>query len=184
MKVYFASSNEHKYEEAKKILEGVTLERFDFKHREIRSDSLEEIAIEAVGAAYEKLEKPVFVEDTGLFINSLNGFPGTYSGWVIGKIGCEGILALLEGEKNREASFRTVIAYRDDLGVKTYEGACPGSIAEVAKGESGFGYDPIFIPDGYNQTFAQSITLKNKLSHRYISLLKLRKYFSEAKIIG
>jgi XTP/dITP diphosphohydrolase len=183
MKVYFATSNEHKFEEAKNILEGIMLERFDFSHREIRSDSLEEIAREAVEKAYAEIQKPVFVEDTGLFIDSLNGFPGTYSGWVLGKIGFEGILRLIEGKDKCSAKFQTVIAYRDEEGTKTFFGECPGSIAKEAKGESGFGYDSIFIPEGHSQTFAQSIILKNKLSHRYISLLKLRKYFSEANLI-
>jgi XTP/dITP diphosphohydrolase len=178
MEIYFATSNRHKFAEAKKMMEenGISIEQFEFSHNEIRSDSLEEIAIEAVQAAYKKIQKPVFVEDAGLFINSLNGFPGTYSGWVQKKIGNQGILKLLEAEQNRAAEFRAVIAFADGAKTKTFSGSAKGKIAKEQLGDSGFGYDPIFIPEGADQSFAQSIALKNKLSHRYNSLLKLVKY--------
>lgn len=174
MELYFATSNKHKFGEASRMLEGIDLKHFQFIHTEIRSDSLEEIARDAAQNAFSELGKPVFVEDTGLFIDALNGFPGTYSGWVLGKIGCAGILKLL-GDK-RDAEFRAVVAYNDGKGIKPFLGICKGRIAHKAEGESGFGYDPIFIPEGHSQTFAQNIGLKNKLSHRYVSLLELNKF--------
>lgn len=115
------------------------------------------------------------MEDTGLFINELNGFPGTFSGWTLKKIGARGILKLLQGSNDRSAYFETCIVYTDGKQTLTSSGRCDGSISDQVRGSSGFGYDPIFIPTGYTQTFAESITLKNKLSHRYKSLLEFSK---------
>lgn len=173
--MYFATSNKGKFAEAEKVLSaaGIAIRHFDFSHNEIRSDSLDEISREAAEEAFRRCQKPVFVEDSGLFIKALNGFPGTYSGWVLKKVGVPGILRLMAGVKDRSAYFEAVIAYADADGIKTFSGKCPGSIAEIPRGSSGFGYDPIFMPEGFDMTFAQSIELKNKLSHRYISLLEL-----------
>ncbi len=184
LEIYFATSNPGKVREASEILgkNGIAVRHFPFEHREIRSDSLEEIAIEAVKAAFEKCRKPVFVEDSGLFIDSLNGFPGTYSAWVQKKIGNAGILSLMAGKKGegaRSAAFRACIAYHGGGAgsgpIRTFHGACEGSIAESALGSGGFGYDPIFVPKGHSQTFSQNILLKNNLSHRYQSLLEFSK---------
>ncbi|VVC04806.1 Non-canonical purine NTP pyrophosphatase [Candidatus Bilamarchaeum dharawalense] len=178
LEVYFATSNKHKVEEAKKVLGtvGITVKHFPFVHREIRSDSLEEIAREAATAAFKQCRQPVFVEDTGLFIDSLNGFPGTFSAWTLKKIGLEGILKLMQGVNNRSAYFETYIAYkRDTSHISTFSGKCSGQISLEGRGSEGFGYDPLFVPDGHDQTFAESITLKNKLSHRYKSLLEFSK---------
>lgn len=181
MELYFATSNEHKFKEAKEILSGFELKRFPFPYVEIRSDSLEEVAKDSVAAAYEQLRKPVFVEDAGLFIKSLNGFPGTYSGWAYRKIGSSGIIRLLEGIEERSAVFASCIAYQDGSGIKTFLGECRGSISTEKLGDSGFGYDPVFIPEGKKQTFAQSIILKNKLSHRYNSLLEFSNYLRKTQ---
>jgi len=175
--VYFATGNLNKFKEADEIfkrnIDRVTLKHFNFVHREIRSDSLEEIAREAVAAAYAQLRKPVFVEDTGLFIDALNGFPGTYSAWVQKKIGCIGILKLMKGEKKRSARFETCIAFNNGEETHVFHGRCEGTIAEEERGKSGFGYDSIFVPEGETTTFAENIELKNKCSHRYKSLLEL-----------
>ncbi len=179
MEILFATSNKHKAEEAVRVLapRGITVRHYPFQHNEIRSDSLEEIAREAVQAAYVKCRKPVFVEDSGLFIESLNGFPGTYSAWALGKLGLAGMLRLLQGVDDRSARFEACIAYHDGTKVSVFRGMCKGAIAMGPRGSSGFGYDPVFFPEGYSQTFAENITLKNKLSHRYISLLELSKSF-------
>lgn len=178
--VHFATSNLHKFNEAKIIFEknapGIALKHFQFSHNEIRSDSVGEIAEEAASAAYIQSKKPAFVEDTGLFIDSLNGFPGTYSAWVQGKIGNKGLLKLLENEKSRKAKFKTCIAFYDGKSMKIFGGGCDGEISENERGKSGFGYDSIFIPKDETSTFAENIELKNKYSHRYKSLLELIKY--------
>ncbi|MFH0884311.1 MAG: RdgB/HAM1 family non-canonical purine NTP pyrophosphatase [Candidatus Micrarchaeota archaeon] len=177
LEILFATSNAHKFEEASKFFStrGTAIRHFPFIHRELRSDSLEEIAVDAVKSAFEKCGKPVFTEDTGLFINSLNGFPGTFSAWVQKKLGNEGILRLLERGGDRTAYFEACIAYHDGKAIRTFTGRCHGAMAKEAHGAGGFGYDPIFVPLGYPQTFAENILLKNKLSHRYKSLLEFSK---------
>jgi len=184
MDLHFATSNENKFREAKEILAKNRIEvtHFPFSHNEIRSDSIKEIAEEAVSAAYVQVKEPVFVEDAGLFINALNGFPGTYSAWVQKKIGCTGILKLIEEIEDRSAEFKSAVSFTDGKKTHTFEGVCKGSIADREYGSSGFGYDPIFIPQGNSQTFAQNIELKNKLSHRYTSLLKLSEYLRGVSI--
>lgn len=154
---------------------GITIRRLDFHYREIRSDNLEEVARDAVLAAFELCRAPVFVEDAGLFIDALNGFPGTYSGWVQKKLGNAGILKLLEGEADRSARFEAVIAYHDGFRVSCFAGRCDGDISDMERGRGGFGFDPIFVPRGHPQTFAENIELKNNLSHRYKSLLEFSK---------
>jgi len=175
--ILFATSNPHKFEEARGFFasRGVDVGHHMFRHSEIRSDSLEEIAREAADAAFRECKKPVFVEDAGLFIDALSGFPGTYSGWVQGKIGNAGILRLLEGMGDRSARFEACIAYHDGSGISCFFGRCGGKIAFRERGGSGFGYDPIFVPEGHSQTFAENIELKNKTSHRYQSLLEFSK---------
>lgn len=178
MEVLFATSNKGKLEEAAEILKeaGVKVKQYSFRYREIRSDSLEEVARDAVRAAYKRCKEPVFVEDAGLFIQALNGFPGTYSSWVLKKLGIKGILKLMEGVHERSAYFEACIAYQEDnYTIATFHGKCFGRITEEPRGSKGFGFDPIFIPEGENQTFAESITLKNKLSHRYKTLLEFSK---------
>lgn len=181
MEIYFATGNKHKFEETEKILSkyAITVRHFQFEHREIRSDSLEEIAQEACNAAYKQCKKPVFVDDTGLFIESLNGFPGTFSAWGFRKVGIEGILNLLKDKNDRSAYFQTTIAYHNGKGIVCFNGKCIGQIAKKSAGTSGFGYDPIFIPIDEKKTFAQSIELKNKLSHRYKALLEFCKYLNK-----
>ncbi len=177
MEVFFATSNVNKFAEAAEAMvrAGVTVRHFPFEHSEIRSDNLEDVAREAVAAAYAVCKRPVFVEDSGLFIGGLNGFPGTFSAWVQKKIGVKGVLKLMEGVEDRSAYFEACIAYHDGRQVQAFHGRCDGRIAKSARGASGFAYDPIFVPEGHSQTFAENIELKNNLSHRYKSLLEFSK---------
>ncbi|MFH1785746.1 MAG: XTP/dITP diphosphatase [Candidatus Micrarchaeota archaeon] len=184
MDVYFATSNKHKVEEVTKILKEfkITVKHFPFNHREIRSDSLEEISRVATAAAYKQCREPVFVEDTGLFIEELNGFPGAFSAWALEKIGLQGILKLMENKTNRHAYFETCIGFKRDAShISIFTGKCTGRISTGKRGSGGFGYDSIFIPEGEHQTFAESITLKNKLSHRYKSLLEFSKLLTSRR---
>lgn len=176
MEILFATGNEHKFAEAKALLTDVELKQHVFRHREIRSDSLEDIARDAAEKAYRQCRAPLFVEDSGLFIPALNGFPGTYSSWVLGKIGLDGILRLMQDTENREARFEACIAYKDNYQVRVFHESCQGRLTGEKRGEDGFGYDPIFIPEGHEQTFAENITLKNKLSHRYKTLLEFSRF--------
>ncbi|NOZ89276.1 MAG: RdgB/HAM1 family non-canonical purine NTP pyrophosphatase, partial [Crenarchaeota archaeon] len=125
-------------------------------------------------AAYALTGTPVAVEDAGLFVDALSGFPGPYSSYVYKTIGVHGILRLLEGEENRAARFVSVIAYAGPWGVQLFRGEVKGSIAAEPRGSGGFGFDPIFIPEGADKTFAEmNIEEKNMYSHRARAARKL-----------
>ena len=181
--LYFASSNTHKFEEAQRILSnlGVNITLFETTLEEIQSDSLSKIAARKVIDAYSKVQKPVIIEDDGLFINSLNGFPGPYSSYVYDTIGNKGIIRLLENIESRDAKFVAMIAYwngNDD--VQVFESSIPGKIS-LSIEEGGWGYDPIFIPDGESKTYA-NVSDKDKFSHRSASLKKFSDWFMHTQL--
>ena len=173
--LFFVSSNYHKYQEAKKILRsfGINLRFFKYELEEIQSFSLQEIASKKAVQAFQKCKKPIIVEDDGLYINSLYGFPGPYSSYVFKTIGNKGILQLLK--QNRKAKFVSIISFCDDKNSKSFEAKIDGSISKTQYGE-GWGYDPIFIPKNLNKTFAE-LTNKNELSHRYKALKKFSNWY-------
>lgn len=168
--LFFVSSNSHKYHEAKIILDslGINLGFLKSNLEEIQSNSLGAIAIAKARDAFSKFKKPVIVEDDGLFINSIDGFPGPYSSYVFKTIGNKGILNLLK--TNRKAKFVSIITYCDKTILQSFEGKLNGKISKIQKG-TGWGYDPIFIPNNSKKTFAE-INNKNKLSHRFNALKK------------
>ena len=169
--VLFASSNENKYKEAKAILSkfDINLGFFKCNLEEIQADTLEEIALHKVTQAFSQCSAPVMVEDDGLFIESLNSFPGPYSAFVFKTIGNKGILNLLKTK--RKAKFQSVIAYCERKNdVMLFKATVDGKISKKLSGNK-WGYDPIFIPDGQNKTYAQ-LKDKNLVSHRYLALRK------------
>ena len=176
--LFFASSNEHKFKEVQRILSnlGVNIKLFKTTLEEIQSNSLNEIAKRKAIDAFTKIQKPILIEDDGLFINSLNGFPGPYSSYAYDTIGNTGIIQLLENTELRDAKFVAIIAYCNGIDeVKLFESSIPGKISkEIEKG--GWGYDPIFIPDGESKTFA-NVSDKDKFSHRSASLKKFSDWF-------
>ena len=173
--LFFVSSNYHKYQEAKKILHsfGICLGFFKYDIEEIQSSSLHEIASKKAVQAFQKCKKPIMVEDDGLFIDSLCGFPGPYSSYVFNTIGNKGILQLLK--QNRKAKFVSIISFCDDKNSKSFEAKIDGSISKTQNGK-GWGYDPIFMPKNLNKTFAE-LTNKNELSHRYKALKKFSNWY-------
>ena len=184
--LFFASSNENKFQEAERILTnlGVKVNFSKTTLEEIQSSSLSEIAEQKAISAYELIQKPVIIEDDGLFIDSLNGFPGPYSSYVYDTIGNKGIMNLLENSEFRDAKFVSIIAYLGGSdGVKLFESSIPGKISSVIE-KGGWGYDPIFIPDGESKTYA-NVSDKDTLSHRAASLKKFSSwYLSMLKDIG
>jgi len=170
MKIMFVTNNMNKVIEANEIVKsfGIELIPIDVKKIEIQGDSLREIAIYAAKHAYEVVRKPVVVEDSGLFIDALNGFPGPYSSYVYKTIGLKGILKLMEGVRNRNARFIAVVALAiSDSEIYVFEGVTEGYIANEIRGDKGFGYDPIFIPFNHFKTFAEmDRSEKNMYSHR------------------
>ena len=176
--LFFVSSNTHKFEEAQRILSNLGLEINLFKTtlEEIQSNSIGEIAKRKALDAFSKLEKPVIIEDDGLFIDSLGGFPGPYSSYVYDTIGNKGIIRLLENIEFRDAKFVAIIAYWNGIDdVQIFESSISGKISSFIE-KGGWGYDPIFIPDGELKTYA-NVSDKDRLSHRAASLKKFSDWF-------
>jgi len=151
---------------------------------EIQDEKIENIAIEKAKSAYNRVKKPIIIEDDGLFINSLNGFPGQYSKFILKSIGNIGIIRLLKGSSDRSAYFKSIFVYNDGIIVKVFYGKIIGKISSTIT-EEGWGYDPIFIPLNKNNkkgiTFAKlsQINKKNELSHRRIAFYKFIKWFNQ-----
>jgi len=162
----FVTSNPGKAREAEEIL-GSEIERADYDYVEIQSDSLEEIAAHGVRDAYEELGEPCFVDDSGMFVEGVGGFPGPYSSYVYSTLGLEGVLRAVEGIEDRSARFDCVVAYHDGDDVHTFEGTVRGRVAHERRGEGGFGYDPVFEVKEDGRTFAEMPPdEKNAVSHR------------------
>ncbi len=172
-KIIFVTSNAHKVREAKDILSplGIIVEQNNCGYPELQEEELEPIASFGAKHASNKLNHEVMVDDSGLFIEALCGFPGPYSAYVFDKLGNKRILKLMEGEENRSAIFRCVIGYcRPGEEAIVFSGEAAGKIARSIRGSGGFGYDPIFEVGG--ATFGEMEEEKNMLSHRYRALVK------------
>ena len=181
MKIFFVTSNRGKVKEAKTFLEplGIKVKQLKITYPEIQADSLEEVVKFGIEWLKDRVPKYFFIEDSGLFIEALNGFPGVYSAYIYKTIGLEGILKLMENAKNRRAYFKSVIGYYDG-DIHMFTGVVHGVISEEKKGTHGFGYDPIFTPDGYNKTFAEMTTdEKNAISHRGKALKEFHRWLKE-----
>lgn len=184
--IVFASNNKHKLEEVTDILSSkyyvVSLAEIGcFDDIPETSDTLEGNALLKARHVFDKYHIDCFADDTGLEVEALSGRPGVYSARYAGE-GCSyqdnvnKLLAEMEGITNRRARFRTVIALIAGNQVRYFEGVVNGSISTEKKGNSGFGYDPVFIPDGYDQTFAEMTAgLKNTISHRALAVGNLAK---------
>ncbi|MDR1992128.1 MAG: RdgB/HAM1 family non-canonical purine NTP pyrophosphatase [Nitrososphaerota archaeon] len=185
--VFFATGNVHKFNEARCILGGlgIAIGMLRLKGDEIQSDDLQEIAKKSVQTAYKKCQLPVFVEDAGLFIDALNGFPGPYAAYAYRTIHNSGILKLMEGKKDRGATFKSIISYCDDqiLDPLSFYGESKGIITLQEHREpekSSFGFDPIFKPDHNLKTFAEmTIPEKNACSHRAVALCRFAKWYKD-----
>ncbi len=187
MKLVFATNNQHKLKELQSIL-GDHFELLSLKDigcfEEIPEEqpTLEGNARQKAFFVYEKYGYSCFADDTGLEIEALNGEPGVYSARYAGETkdpqaNMDKVLANLENEENRKARFRTVISLVLDGNEKQFDGIVEGEITKEKRGGSGFGYDPIFLPTGYNKTFAEmDLSEKNKISHRARAVQKLVEY--------
>jgi XTP/dITP diphosphohydrolase len=185
--VFFATGNINKFNEARSILSpyGISLGMLRMKGDEIQSDNLKEIAETAVTNAYNRTKLPVFVEDAGLFIDALGGFPGPYAAYVYKTIHNSGLLKLMENIAGRHAKFQSVIAYRDKTlcEPKCFWGESKGKITQTERkpqGKTSFGFDPIFQPIGSEKSFAEmTIPEKNNFSHRATALGKFAEWYQQ-----
>ncbi|MFP4654358.1 MAG: XTP/dITP diphosphatase [Methanohalobium sp.] len=173
-KIVFVTGNRDKVREVKEILEKKNIEivQKNLDYPELQEDELEPIASYGARWAADKLNMPVIVDDSGIFIHALNGFPGPYSAFVEKHLGNQKILKLMDGETNRNATFKSVIGYCEPGSEPlVFTGKVEGNIAYVERGTGGFGFDPIF--EYHDKTFAEIGDIeKNKVSHRQRALEK------------
>ena len=189
-KFVFATNNAHKLEEVTAIL-GDKIELLSMKdihcHADIpeTADTLEGNALLKARYIFENYNMDCFADDTGLEVEALNGAPGVYSARYAGdthnsEANMRKLLQDMEGIENRKAQFRTVFALIINGKEHLFEGIVKGEITKHRCGSSGFGYDPVFIPEGYTQTYAEmGNTLKNKISHRALATNKLCNFLSK-----
>ncbi|MBX5327847.1 MAG: XTP/dITP diphosphatase [Candidatus Bathyarchaeota archaeon] len=183
--IFFATNNVNKFNEARMVFGEykIAVGMLRVKTLEVQSDSLEEIAKASVIEAFRKCNLPVIVEDAGLFVEALNGFPGPYAAYVYKTIGNKGLLQLMEKTENRRAVFQSAIAYysADLESPICFKGEVVGEISRkerVANNSSGFGFDPVFQPVNIGKTFAEmTIKEKNKYSHRAKALRKFAEWY-------
>lgn len=180
MKIYFATGNSEKVEHARNILSDCDIEQLDVETVEPQSGSIEEIALSKVEQAVEKsnVEEDVFLiaDDSGLFLDELNGFPGPLSSPFDSMVGKERLLDLVD--VGADAKFRAAIALQVPDGEnEVFVGSAEGEIVEP-RGDEGFGYDPLFLPEGNDKTWGQDPSFKDENSHREEALLKLKDFLS------
>jgi XTP/dITP diphosphohydrolase len=188
--VFFATNNIHKFNEVRGILSsyGIAAAMLRVKSTEIQSDDISEIASASAGEAFGRCRLPLIVEDAGLFVDELNGFPGPYSAYVYKTLGNLGLLKLLEGAKDRNAKFCSAIVYiGSDVESPVYfEGDVSGRITSSERkkvDQAAFGFDPIFQPEGSEKTFAEMfIQEKNEVSHRAIAIHKFAKWYASTNV--
>ena len=184
-KLVFITTNAHKVTEITEMAMAqsseITIEQLDYDYPELQLDEIEAVARESANYVREQtgLKEPFFLEDSGLIIPALNGFPGPFSAFVFKTIGNKGILKLMADKRGeaRNATFKTVVAFCESPKREPvlFVGTVEGRIAEEARGNGGFGYDPIFEFEG--RTFGeQSTKEKNNLSHRSRAFMKFLDY--------
>ena len=177
MRITFVTGNKGKLHEAQVALSplGHDVVAADLHPVEIQGETLEEISRAKCEVLVGKVEPPFFVDDGGLFVDALNGFPGVFSAHALKKIGVPGILKLMEGVTERRAHFACVVTYHDGRAARSFAGRCDGALATAPRSRGhGFGFDPIFVPEGHRETFGElSAETKNAISHRGKALAQL-----------
>lgn len=186
-KIVFATNNAHKLQEVSDILEDkIQIMNLKDIHCEEEipetSDTIEGNAYQKANYIYEHYHVDCFADDTGLEVEALNGAPGVYSARYAGpqhnsKDNIRKLLTDMQDIENRNAQFRTAIVFILDGKIHLFEGTIKGTIIRSERGSGGFGYDSVFVPDGFEKTFAElGEEIKNKISHRAIATKKLVKF--------
>ena len=189
MKIVFATNNQNKVKEVQALLPD-SIQLLSLKDIECledipeTQDTIAGNALQKANYVYDNYGYACFADDTGLEVNALNGAPGIYSARYAGpeknaEDNMQKLLKELSGNENRKAHFKTVIALVGVSDTKTFEGICYGSITNKKHGDQGFGYDPIFQPENYQETFAQMpLATKNKIGHRGKAVQQLITFLS------
>jgi XTP/dITP diphosphohydrolase len=183
--VFFATNNVNKFNEAREVLaeKEIAVGMLRIKSLEIQSESLEEIAQTSVIETFQRYGLPIVVEDAGLFVDGLKGFPGPYAAYVYKTLGNKGLLRLMERIDKRKAKFKSVVAYFSSQlkSPMCFDGIVSGEIVHEerkAGKKMGFGFDPIFKPDNSDKTFAQmNVVEKCKRSHRAAAFRRFAEWY-------
>ncbi|MCL4343816.1 MAG: XTP/dITP diphosphatase [Nitrososphaerota archaeon] len=179
LKVLFVTGNKNKVNEALEALAEypIKLEQSEIPKPEIQDDNIENIALNAAVQISTKTNDPFVVEDDGLFLNEFGGFPGPYTSYVLKTIGISGILKLCSFCTSRRAQFRSALVLYKDGRIKLFNGTVSGTISMAPRGNMGFGFDPIFIPEASDKTFAEiSPKEKSGISHRAMAFRTMANY--------
>ena len=185
IRITLVTSNKAKARDIPKIL-GFPINVVNIELEEIQEVDLAKIAKHKIEEAYSKIHSPVIIDDVALYIKAWNNFPGPLIKWILkaGGGNASMLLKMMEGEKDRRALVRLVIAYHDGNKSHLFFGEDQGKIAHSIRGENGFGWDPVFIPNGKTKTYGEmSFEEKNKDSHRRQALEKFRKFLKERKVV-
>jgi len=189
-KLVFATNNLHKLEEVKAVLSG-EIEFLSLKDIGCTddipetADTLEGNAMLKAKHINDKYGYECFADDTGLEVEALDGRPGVYSARYAGEDqnaanNIKKLLTELDGKANRKARFRTVFALIEHSGIQYFNGEITGEIISELRGSTGFGYDPVFVPEGFTETFAElGSEIKNKISHRALAVKELKHYLKK-----
>ena len=180
-KLLVATGNKGKVEELEDILK-IPLEIANIEVDEVQSMDLEYVAKRKTEEAYRILKRPVITDDVGVFIEAWNDFPGPFVKYIFLHLGNRKVLKLLETEKNRNVIVRSIVGYHDGKKVHTFLGEVKGRVALKERGTQGWGFDPIIIPNGETQTYAEmGNKKKNTLSHRRKAFDKLKEFLDSQK---
>lgn len=181
--IVFVTGNKAKVREAENILK-IPLRVSNVDLDEIQDLDLEKIALHKLNQAYKKIKKPLIVDDVSLEIDEWDGFPGPLIKWMLkaGNGNASVLLKMLKGVKNRAVTARLAIGYHDGKTPRVFYGVVKGKIADSIRGDNGFGWDPVFIPDGQTKTFAEMTPEeKGELSHRRRGLDKLKEFLDSQR---
>ncbi len=179
--IKFVTGNENKVREAREIL-GMEIEPLEMENLyELQSTDVHQVIVHKVNEVYQRLKVPVMVEDSGLLFSAWYGLPGALVKWFEKTVGCEGMIKMLDPFDSRDAFALCVVAVHDGREIKIARGEVKGTIALETRGENGFGWDSIFIPDGETRTYGEmQAEEKNAVSHRRRALENLKKQFLRA----
>lgn len=181
-KLFFVTTNRNKFREVQEILRpfGIKILHKDLELLEIQCPHTETVARIKANDAYTHTRAAVLVDDTALFVKSLNGFPGVYAAHAYKTLGLYGFIKLMRGVKDRAANFVTTVAFKPNpRTIMTFKGDVAGKISGSCKGKK-WGYDPIFIPEGFMKTYAQMTPSdKNRISHRRKAFEAFANFFIE-----
>ena len=183
MKIYFLSNNQGKIKEVKEILsiKDFEIEGYSTKISEIQSNNEEMIVRDKVIKAFKKIKKPLFVEQTGLYIEDFGNLPGGLTQIVWDSLQADKFCDYFGTRKNTKPKAMTTIGYCDGKKIKIFTGSIMGNIVDKPRGDQSFQWDCVFQPEGYDKTFAEMGDFKNQISMRKIALDEFKKYLEANK---